>query len=301
MSQRKKTIELKRALEAAVTANQESYLSAEEQTFRLKLNEMRAKNVFVFLAVIGASADKKVKKVVIATKRQTKKEQKEIMAETRKELKAMAPLILPPYTVIIPAPGLGKLTPAALCNYCIDKFPRINSVPAFATCLPSVDYCQAIYDELFPLASIGKGIGSDDRLAMNILVKQLRENFGATINSVANLSNGNPKLFSLINVNTKRKSVKNTKRLGAPVVTINTKLGQNTLGVRCKPIRFAKSYTVAIGTGDDLSTYKNFVGTSNQLIDGLTGGDLVNVYMWANTGKQAGYPSIVQSVRVPFS
>ena len=300
MSQKKKRIAMEAAEAAAYRERKENYLSTEEKEFRTRLNIMRAKDAYIFLAVIGAGTEKKKRKEHEKPKLQTAKQAAAIAKEIKKELKAMAPMPTPPYTVIIPAPSLSKFTPSALCDYFISRVPRIDAITNFDDCLPGTGYCKVIYDELFPLASIGKGISREDRIAMNIYVKQLCENFGATISSIANLCLGNAKLFALINVKTKSKGVRNTKRLAAPVVTISTIRGGKSLGVKCKPIKYAKSYTVAIGTGDDVSFYKQYVGSSNQLIEGLTGGDLVNVVMWANTGKQAGYPSVAQPVRVPY-
>ncbi len=300
MSQKKKRIALEAAEAEAYRERKENYLSAEEKEFRTRLNKMRAKDAYIFLAVIGAVTEKKKRKEHEKPKFQTKKQAAAIASEVKKELKAMAPMPTPPYTVISPAPGLSLLSPSALCDYFISRRPRIDAITDFDNCLPGTDYCQVIYDELFPLASIGKGISSDDRIAMDIYVKQLCDNFGATITSIANLCLGNAKLFSLINVKTKRKGVRNTKRLAAPVVVISTTRGGKSLGVKCKPIKYAKSYTVAIGTGDDVSLYKQYVGSSNQLIENLNGGDLVNVVMWANTGKKAGFPSVAQPIRVPY-
>ena len=213
----------------------------------------------------------------------------------------MAFILPPPYTVIIPAPGLGKMTPSELVIYCGDKFPRIDAVPDFVGCSPSTSFCSDIYDELLPLASIGKGISSDDRTAMDIYTKQLADNFGATINSIVNICNGNAKLFSLIRVKTRRKAVRNTKRLGAPVVTLSDKKGAETIGVKCKPVKYSKSYTITYWFNGDKTTVMTKVGGSSQLLENLNAGDLVTIIVCANSGKQAGFPSIAQSIRVPYS
>lgn len=302
MSQRKKENALKQASAAAFIANTNNYLTDEELFFRRKTEEMQAKNAVIFLAVVGSGANKikKEKKVPVQAKPLTKTQEAAIKQETKKGLKALTLLPLPPYTVILPAPGLGKMNPAELCNYCVDKFVRIESVPEMAGCSPSIDFNKAIYEVLLPLAAQGKDISSGDRVSLKLYTKQLKENFGSTLSSIANICNGNMQLFALINVAVRKKGARNTKRLAAPVVTITNTHGANTLRVKCKPIKYAKSYTVLIGTGDDLSTYKTYTGNSSQLIGDLTAGELVTVIMCANTGKQAGFNSIAQQIRVPY-
>ena len=303
MQKKETRIAMKKAEQADFIATKENQLSDEKAFFRKRMDAMQAKDAYIFLAVVGSGAndDSKKKKEFVKPKRLTLKEKAAIKAETKKELKAMGPLLLPPYTVIIPAPGLGKMKPSELCTYCGDKFPRIDAVPDFSNCFPSTGFCSDIYDNLLPLASIGKGISSEDRISMNIYTKQLSDNFGATINSIANICNGNPKLFSLIRVKTRKKAARNNKRLGAPVVTLSDKKGAETIGVKCKPIKFAKSYTVTYWINNDKTTMITQVGNSSQLIENLTGGDLVSIIVCANSGKLAGFPSNVQSIRVPYS
>jgi len=257
-------------------------------------------NIILF-SLANEEKPKRKKKEPVKVKQITKKQQQAIKADTQKGLRALSTVPAPPFTVIMLGAGLIKLSPASLCNYVSDRLIRISSLPAYASCSPTVTFLQDILDELAPLANMGRNISSADRERMDTLTKQLRDNFTTCLLSCIVLSAGNLPLFALLNVKTKSKGTRNNRRLAAPVMRLNTKKGANTVGVSCKPIKYATNYSIAYGVGDDVNTYKIKTGTSNQLVTGLVGGELVNFIMWANTGKQAGFPCAPQGIRVPYN
>ena len=256
-------------------------------------------NLILFSMLKGEN--EKPKKEVVKVKKLTKQQQAAIKSETKTGLREMLTLPLPPFTNIILAAGLIKLNPAALCNYVSDRLVRIAAIPAFAACSPTVLFLQGILDELTPLANMGRNIPHTDRVTLETLTKQLRENFTTCLLSCVVLANGNLRLFSLLNVKTKAKGTRNNRRLAAPVMKLNTKKGENTVGVSCKPVRYATLYSIAYGVGADITKYQVKTGSSNQLVTDLVGGELVNFIMWANTGKQAGFPCAAQPIRVPYN
>ena len=255
----------------------------------------------IVLFSLAKAENEKPKKEPVKAKKPTRRQAAAIKSETKRGLRALLTLPAPPYTIIMLAAGLIKLTPAELCNYISDRLIRIASIPAYAACSPTVTFLQDILDELTPLANMGRNIPSTDRATMEMLTKQLRDNFTICLLSCIVLSGGNLSLFALLNVKTKSKGTRNNRRLPAPIMKLNTKKGENTGGVSCKPKRYAFSYSIAYGTGNDVSTYQIKTGSSSQLITDLTGGELVNFIMWANTGKQAGFPCAAQPIRVPYN
>jgi hypothetical protein len=253
--------------------------------------------VLATVAGVGAAKGKKAKAVA---KELTDKQKATIKGVVTKEVKALSSGDTV-FEIITIAPELSKKNPLDLYGYCTDRIIRVISVPAYATCTPTPASIQLIADELFPYVNLGIKIPTEDKKERDKLAKQLREGFTNMALSCVTLSNGNKPMFAITRIKTKAPAVRNTKRLPAPDVKINDKLGGNTLGVSTKKNKYAISYTIMYGVGDDQSKWTTQVGGANQLLEGLTAGDNINIIMWANTGKKAGYPSPVQSRRVPFN
>ena len=75
------------------------------------------------------------------------------------------------------------------------------------------------------------------------------------------------------------------------------------MGVSCKKMKYAKSYTVYYGPGAvyDEATWKSKVGTSRMLITRLPLGELYGFVMVANTGTTEGVWANIQNTNVPFN
>ncbi len=281
---------------AGTTKEVAEQLYVEMQTGNLKTDLV----LQVVLAISTDAAgkpdgDKKVPKLTV-------KQKAAIRTKTEKAFAALAVVPPPPTEVIIPAPALGSKNPLELYSYCEDKFPRIDAVSTFDTASPSVAYCTAIADLLFPLAGINsRKISEADLKNRRTYTKQLRDGFNAMALSCALLANGNASLFALTEIATRRKGNRNHTRLAAPEMVLNVKKGEGVVGVKCKPIKFAKSYTIYFGTGADITTYQSQTGSSSQLVEDLDPGRQISFYMTANTGKLKGFPCAAQAVYVPYN
>ncbi len=272
---------------------------AKQEAGRVQKNHETLKTVM--LAIIkkvvsegGAAAPKKPKKL-------TKKKIAQITKETKAAVKSLSLLPPSPFSIIIPAPKLSKKTPLELVAYCEDKLVRVATITAFAGCLPSVPDVTLICDALYPLAGLSrKDITSSELTDRKDLVEKLKNNFALLANSCAVLAAGNLPLFALSWIETRTKGARNTTRLAAPAVTLNTKVGGLVVGVKCKPVKFAKSYSVKYWKDGDEGNAQTQVGKSSQVVINLIGGELMNFVMTANTGTMEGFPSVAQRVNVPF-
>jgi hypothetical protein len=274
---------------------------AKQEAERVQKNHETLKTVM--LAIIKKVTDEgedKPKKSA-KPKKLTKKKIEQITRETKAAVKSLSLLPPSPFSIIIPAPKLSKKTPLELVAYCEDKLVRVSTITAFAGCLPSVPDVTLICDALYPLAGISrKDITSSELTDRKDLVVKLKNNFALLANSCAVLAAGNLPLFALTAIATKTKGTRNTTRLAAPVVTLNTKLGGLVVGAKCKPVKFAKSYTVKYWKDGDITNVQTQVGKSSQVVINLIGGELMNFIMTANTGTMEGFPSVAQRVNVPF-
>ena len=248
--------------------------------------------------------EEKEEKEEVKPKRLTLKEKAKIKADTKAAVRALASLPAPPFDAIIPAPGLSKMSASQLVNYVPDKLTRIDAITEFATCSPATAACQAIVDALFPLAGMSAiNMTTAQKSDRKKYTKQLRQMFMLTINSCASLAGGNLSLFLLTAVAVKKKGVKHTKQLGPCDFKVSAKKGKGKIGVSCKAIKFAKNYIIYYGIGDfDRLTWKSQVGSSRQIIDGLTPGQLygfVMIALGATTGE--GEPAQQQNINAPFN
>ena len=256
----------------------------------------------VLLGVTGANTGNQEKPAKLKLLNQ--KEKETVAKETKKALLTLTALPTPPYSSIIPSPGLSKLNPLNLCAYVSDKFPRISVITAMADCVPSVTDVEAICTSLLPLASMNyKDVTTADRAMLNTLDTQLRQNFMTMINSCATLANGNLPLFALTGVAVRQKGVHHNEQLAATVFKLNTTKGTGKVGVSCKAIKYAKNYIVYYGKGTtyDAATWHSQIGTSRQIISGLTPGEMVSFIMVAIGKKQPGLWAPSQGVNVPYN
>lgn len=262
---------------------------------------------FVIMTVtarVAGKVEKAEKAKEEKLKKLTIKEVAAIRAETKMGLKQLLLLPPPPYSSIIPAPGLGKMNAKGLCVYVSSVVPAVGAIPEFAACVPSVDTVKGIYDLLFPLAALSrKDVDSSDRVLLELYDTQLRQNFTNMIINCATLANGNLPLFALTTVATKSKPTKHDGKLPAPGFQVFTNRGRGVLYVRIKKMKYARNFTVYFGKGPvyDAATWKQQVGSSRQLITNLTPGELYGVIVVANGKVVQGFWSDMISKNAPYN
>ena len=231
----------------------------------------------------------------------TENEIASITKETKTKLELVLIMPPPPWEIITPAMALGSMKPAQLCTYVVDKFPRIAAVVAFAAATPDIGISTGLYALLSPLTGIAKP-NTAQKLSIETYTTQLRNNFTATVGSIASICNGNLMLFALTGIATKRKAVPYNTKLAAPVFTIQTNKGAGTIYISCKKDIHARGYIVYYGKGlYDPATWKMVPGSSRIYIEGLTPKDDLNFIMVAvGKGKLGlGYWADPQGKTVP--
>ncbi len=273
-----------------------------------KMKEMKKlhpqKTMFQILAFMKEKDKAAEAKETPKVKKLTFKQRAKIKASTEAKYAELLALPAPPVSSILPAPKLRSMNFVQICSYVADKYPRISVVTAYADANPAVADVEAISDALLPYANMDRGdITSAEKLERDTLYSQLIENFNNMINSCANLSNGNALMFALTGVATRRPATRNHQQLPPTVFRLNLKKGGSKVGVSCKKVRYAKSYTVYYGPGAtyDAATWKSKVGTTRILISSLPAGELYGFVMVANTGTTEGQWANIQTTFVPFN
>ena len=280
----------------------------EMEVEQIKLKRMRKKypnekNVVLF-AHIKMEDEKIEKEKPEKVKKLTFKERTKIARETKANRTDQLMLPPPAYTNIMPAPKLRTKNYVDIVSYVDDKYPRILALTEYDDVNPSVATVEGISDELRPLAGLERGnITNAQKETRDTLYNDLITYFTAMINDCVNLSAGNALLFALTGVSTKRVPVRNRQQLPATVFKLNVKKGRGKVGVSCKKVKYAKSYTVYYGPGMtyDPATWKLKVGTSRILITDLTPGTLVYFVMVANSGTTEGHWTDALFTNWPFN
>ncbi len=254
--------------------------------------------------IMQQAGNKKEKKETVVAKRLTIKEKAAIVANTKREVKALMGLPPAPYEIIIPAPAMSNLSAAALCQLTAPLFITIGSISEFAGANPSVGLCQAFYDELFPLSNIGRKISSSDKTKRDTLVKQLRDNFLACLRSCALLANGNLALYQLIGSPVKRKSTPSGGILKAVEFKLNLMKGRGSVGISTKKMKGTKGFIVRWGVGTyNPTTWNSQSGGATQVVSsGFLPGDYVYFVMIAfRSDGTEGKIANVQGCNIPFA
>jgi len=231
-------------------------------------------------------------------------EVKSIEKEIKAALKLMLTLPPPAFVKITPGLLIDKLNASGICTYTIDKLIRIALIPVFATgSLPTLAQVQLVYDNLLPLAGVKTNtLNTSDKFNKKTWTKQLKDMMGAMATSCAGLANGNMALFLLSGFRVRKTAVSFNSQLAACVFRITTNHGGNTLGVNCDPIDYAKNYTIYYSNllPFSMATAIQQTGPSSQLLEDLTGGDMMTIIMIANGKKLKGKVANPQTRRVPF-
>lgn len=263
------------------------------------------KGMIMAMAIVSTKEEKaekaRIKKEKNTHVALTEKEIASITKETKTKFDLIFTLPPPPWEIIIPAMSLSKMKPAELCTYVADKFPRIAAVTAFAAAVPDIGISTGIYALLSPLTGIAKP-NAAQKLSIETYTTQLRNNFTATVGSIASICNGNLMMFALTGIATKRKGVPYNTKLAAPVFTIQTNKGAGTIYISCKKDIHARGYIVYYGKGVyDKATWTAVPCTSRVLIEGLIPKDDLNFIMVAvGKGKLGeGFWSDPQGKTVP--
>jgi hypothetical protein len=234
----------------------------------------------------------------------TAKEILRIQKEIRDQVKAMLLLPPPEYVTITPALNLGKLGSPALCTYAIDKIIRTQAIVPFAGCTPTTAAVELVYTNLLTLAGVKTITLSDaDKLNKKNWTKQLKKMLYAMAVSCASLADGNLPLYLLTGMGVKGAGVSHDAQLNACVFKITTNHGGNILGVECTPIAYAKNYTIYYSSllPFSMATASQQTGPFRQLLELLTGGEMMTIIMVANGKKLKGKIADPQTRRVPYN
>jgi len=206
----------------------------------------------------------------------TAKMKKNLTDEVKKALKTIdLTLTTLSYGKIRTALKISSKNPSQTCTYAIDKITRVTAIPAFAlTALPLIADINDVYEELLPLAAVGRGfLSPPDKATRDLLTKNLKEMLADNASSCATLSAGNLPLFKLTGYGV-RKS--NEKHGSAPMCNAKTdnKKGAGKMGVSCDAIEFIDKYIIYYGITPDYDpkSWLFKIGSSNQTITGLTSG-----------------------------
>jgi hypothetical protein len=232
------------------------------------------------------------------------KQIKEIQKEIKDSIKLMLTLPPPAFTKINPALKISSFNASDICTYTIDKLIRIAPIPVFATgSIPTIAAVQLVYDNLLPLAGVKTNtLNASDKNNKKVWTKQLKSMLIAMAASCAGLANGNLSMYLLTGFGVKRAAVQHDAQLDACVFRLTTNHGGNIIGVDCDPLAYAKNYTIYYSNLAIFSmlTANQQTGPSRQLLEELTGGDMMTILMVANGKKLKGKIANPQTRRVPF-
>ena len=272
----------------------------------MQKEKLTADNFFIHALILTTlpAGDKKEKKEKVVAKRLTGKEKAAITAATKREVKALNAGPLPPYEIIIPAPGMGHLNAAELCTMTAPLFITIVAIKEFQDANPPVSDCSDLYDLLFPLSNIGRKISDSDKKKRDVLVRQLRNKFLSCLKSCALLADGNMALYLLIGSPVKRKGTRSGKDLKACEFKLHLNSGRGKVKLTCLEIAGAKGYLIRWGTGVyNPLTWSTQSGGATQIVSSnFLPGDYINFVMIAFKGDGSeGDIANIQGCNIPYS
>jgi len=197
---------------------------------------------------------------------------REVLAARKKITLTVAP---DDYVRIQVALKISSLNPQNLCTWANDKITRGETILDFATATPSWADITLLYNKLAPLAAIGRGyIAPGDKTKRINYTASLKGMFQDNANDCAKIAVGNLPFYQLIGYGAKGFPIRHRGTAAMCVAKTNNKKGAGKMGVSCKPIVFIDKYVIYYGTTPeyDAATWKFKVGSSNQIITGLTSG-----------------------------
>ncbi len=249
-----------------------------------EMKELHPEILHIELLAIMKTAEEAAEDKKKKLKQLTAKEQAAIKKEVgilHANLMALPPF---PFEKIVPAPGISSLNAAKLYLYVNDKYPKIQAMPEFAACSPTVLYVKAISDALYPYAmENGRKMSGSDLETRDTLTAQCKEQFQLMMLSCALLASGNKALFLLTGVACKRKGVKRNIQKTPPNFKLDTNKGVGRIGVVIEKVEFAENYTVFYGPKVyDKATWNSQTGGLRQVIEDQVAGAELNVIVRAN-------------------